>query len=286
MAKQKAKSTDVAVVEEKPVQVMGDRPSYLPTPVESGGMENMGKDDFKTPRIVLLQGLSPQLENYPQTAKKDTFWHTGMNISLGKEFMMVPVIANKRVILWRPRGDQGGGILAFSRNGRTWDTGANQEFQIKIKGRKDPVVWRTGKDVLSSRLTAFGTSNPDEIQSAPAATTVYEYLCILPDHMDLSPCVLGISKTALPNGKNFNTSLAMKHRQGIPICSLKVRCFVEETSNSEGVWTIPNFELSGYVDENIYKLGQRLAKEYADYNVEYTQEETSTEASIGDNINY
>lgn len=287
MAKQSSKkSTEVTVPSQGAILSLDQRPDYLPAPseVKNTGVEAFDKDDFKTPRIVLLQGLSPQLETFPQTAKKDNFWHTGMNVSLGKEFLFVPIIANKRVIVWRPRGDQNGGILAFSRNGRDWDTGANQTFQIKVKGRKEPVVWKTGKNVLQSGLTKFGTSNPDEQQSAPAASVVYEYLCLLPDHPELSPCVLGLSKTAITNGKTFNTSLGMKARVGVPIYSLVVRAFVEETSNSEGVWTIPNFELKGHVSKEIYLLGEKLAKDYAEYNVEYTQEET--DVALDDNISY
>ncbi len=255
-------------------------PDYLPTTIKNTGMEAMGKDDYKTPRIVLLQGLSPQLETFDGLAKKDHFWHTGMNVSLGQEFDFVPVIASKRVILWRPRNDQEGGILAFSKNGKTWDTGGNQKFSVKLKGRKEAVIWNTGKDVLSSRLTEFGTSNPDESNSAPAATVVYEYLIYMPKHPELSPCVLGLSKTALPNGKNFNTSLAMIARQGRPISCLGARCFVEETSNNDGAWTIPNFKLMGYVPKDIYAVTQKLAETYGDYAVEYTQEETQVDDEI------
>jgi len=186
-------------------------PDYLPAGVKHTGMEAMGSEDFKTPRIILLQGLSPELELF-DTAKKDNFWHSGMNVSLGTEFDFVPVIANKRVIVWRPRNDENGGILAFSKNGKTWDNGANQTFSIKLKDKKERVAWKTGKDVLSSKLTEFGTSDPENPQSAPAASVVFEYLAYLPNHPELSPVVLGISKTGLKNGRNFNTSLTASDR--------------------------------------------------------------------------
>src|SRR4029077_16987412 len=71
-------------------------PDYLPAKIEQSGLEGLGKDDIKTPRILLLQGLSPQLENFPN-AKKDTFWHTGLNLPLGIDFLFVPALFNKRV---------------------------------------------------------------------------------------------------------------------------------------------------------------------------------------------
>lgn len=290
MAKQSAsKSKEVAKIEQKGViaSTFEDSPDYLPTNAKgtSVGMENMGKDDYKIPRISLLQGLSPQLETFPEIARKDTYWHSGMNLSLGKEFIFVPIIASKRVILWRPRNDDNGGILAFSKNGKTWDSGANSKFSIKVKGRKDPVVWNTGKDVLSSRLTEFGTSNPDDPQSAPAASVVYEYLIYLPDHPELSPAVLGLSKTAIPNGKTLNTSLMMQQRMGKPIQCLGVTAFVEEVSNGEGKWTIPNFKMLGFVNKDVYAVTSKMAESYSDYVTEYTQDET-TEVKIDDNIAY
>ena len=260
-------------------------PDYLPTSVKNTGVESLGKDDYKTPRIVLTQGLSPELETFQGIAKKDHFWHTGMNVNLGQEFSFIPITANKRVILFRPRNDQGGGILAFSKNGKTWDSGANQTFQAKIKGRKEPVSWNTRKDVLSSRLTEFGTSNPDEPHSAPAASVIYEYLVYLPEHPELSPCVIGLSKTAIPNGKTFNTSLAMIARTGKPICSLNVRCFVENMNNDDGEWTVPNFKLMGWVgNKDLFNIVKGVADSYSDYNVDYTQEEVAP--IVDDEIKY
>ena len=250
-------------------------PDYLPATVKHTGMEAMGKDDYKTPRIILLQGLSPELKTFEGLAKSDNFWHTGMNVPLGTEFEFVPVIASKRVILWRPRSDQNGGILAFSKDGKNWDSGANQKFTVKLKDRKELVAWDTGKNVLSSKLTEFGTSNPDEPQSAPAASVVYEYLVYLPSYPELSPCVLGISKTGLPNGRSFNTSLAMISRMGRPISSLKISCFVEQLSKGNDKWTVPKFLPLGYVTKDVYDATSKIAESYSDYQTEYKQEETA-----------
>lgn len=247
-------------------------PDYLPSVVGQTGLEGLGKDDIKTPRILLLQGLSPQLENFP-TAKKDHFWHTGLNVSLGSEFLFVPAMVNKRVILWRPRTDEGGGILAFSVDGRTWATGGNQEFRVRLKGMKNPVVWKTGKDVMSSGLTEFGSANPEDGDSPPAATVSYEYLCYLPEAPELSPCVLGVSKTGLPNAKGFNTSLAMMAKQGKPTSCLLVKCFAQKESNNDGDWTTPNFKLAGYAPKEVYEHARKLAETYADYKVEYSQDD-------------
>lgn len=261
-------------------------PSYLPTSTKNTGMENMDKEDFKTPRIILLQALNPEIKTFQGVAFPGNFWHTGMNVNLGESFDFVPALASKRVILWRPRSDNEGGILAFSKDGKTWATGGNQEFRVRLKNVKEPVVWNTGKDVISSRLAEFGTSNPEDPQSAPAATVVYEYLCYLINRPELSPCVLGVSKTGLPNGKSFNTSLGMIARTGKPISCVGVRCFAEVKSNSDGEWTVPNFKTLGFVPKAVYEQAKAMADQYGEYNVEYSQDEVETKDVIDDNINY
>jgi len=253
----------------------GTTPDYLPATSKNTGIEGLTKDDYKTPRILLLQGLSPQLTNFPETARSGHFWHTGLNVSLGDEFTFVPCIVNKRVILWRPRNDNNGGILAFSRDGIKWDTGAGQEFKVKLKDKKDPVTWATGKDVNSSGLTMFGTADPDNSESGPAATTVYEYLIYLPEHPELSPCVMGVSKTGLPNGKGFNTSLMTIVRTGKPVHCVAVRAFSEEKSGDGNKWTVPNFKLLGWAPKSAIETAAKMAEQYADYKVEYTDEESN-----------
>jgi len=273
-----------AKVSEDDYLPLDTRPSYLPEALQNTGMGNLGKDDYKTPRIILLQGLSPELEAFPDTARKDQFWHTGMNINLGTEFIFVPALVNKRVILFRPRGDQGGGILAFSKDGKNWDTGANQEFKVKLKGKKELVSWKTGKNVLASRLCEFGSSDPDTNNSPPAATIIYEYLAYLPKQPELSPCVISVSKTGVPNGKSFNTSLAMLTRSGTPVYAVAVRCFTEKLHNDDGEWTVPNFQPVGKVKKETYEIVKEISDKYSDYAVEYSDGEAAVE--VDDDIEY
>lgn len=259
-------------------------PDYLPTGVKNTGLEGLTKDDYKTPRILLLQALSPQIKTFPGVALPGHFWHTGMNVSLGDSFSFVPAIAAKRVIVWRPRDDNNGGILAFSRDGYTWQTGGNQEFRVKLRGIKEPIIWKTGKDVASSGLTEFGSANPNDPDAPPAATVSYEYLCYLPNTPELSPCVMAVSKTGLPNGKMFNTSLAMIAKTGKPIYCVNVTCFADEKHGDGNEWTVPTFKLMGYVPKPVYEAAKQLSEQYGDYNIEYSQDEAGP--TIDDEIKY
>lgn len=278
------KSTEIEKVSNPAMGIVpfGETPDHLAKNTAGyTGMEDMGKDDVKTPQIVLLQAMAPQIKTFAGLAIPGQFWHTGMNVSLGTSFDFVPALAAKRIILFRPREDGDGGILAFSKDGKTWQTGGNQRFTVRLKGKKEPVIWETRKDVLSSGLTNFGTQDPDDPESPPAATISYEYLCYLPAHPELSPCVLRMAKTALPTGKSFNTSLAMIARQGKPIWSVGVRATVEEKQNNLGAWTIPNLQLLGWVPKPIFEAAQKMSQEYSDYNIDYSQDEESNGVKEG-----
>lgn len=260
-------------------------PDYLPLETKNSGIGNLDKDDFKTPRISLLQGLSPELQSFPGVAMANNFWHTGMSIGLGTSFKFVPLKASKRVILFRPRTDAGGGMLAMSMDAKTWQMGGNSEFKVKLKERKEPVIWKTGKDVISSGLCDWGSYNPDEDRSSPAATTFYEYLIYLPDRPDLGPCVLSSSKTGLSYAKTFNTSLLTIANTGKPIYCTVVEAFSQPENSDGNSWTVPNFKMLGYAPKDIYEVSRNLADKYADYKVEYNQEDAAA-PTVDDEIKY
>lgn len=278
MARTKAPKNQVVAMQEhnrNAILPLDSVPDYLKD-TTSTGLEGLGKDDFKIPRIKLLQALNPEVRSFQGQAIPGEFWHTGANTSLGSEFLFVPILAGKRVILWDPNeGKQGGDILAFSRNGLDWQTGGDKEFKVTLKGGKN-VVWHTKKNVLQSKLDDWGSSDPEENNSPPAATLIYEYLCYLPDHAELSPCVMGAFRTALPNAKRFNTDLFMRRK---PTASLAVRCFADEKTEGKLAWFVPQFKLAGFVSDELYAVTSKLGEKYAEYTAEYDKTETQTDAA-------
>jgi hypothetical protein len=276
MASKKA-SQEVAVKENTAIM---EQPDYLKGD-EKTGTERLGRGDFKIPRIKLLQPLSPEVKSFPGKAIPGEFWHTGANKSIGNEFLFVPCVVSKRVILWRPQNDGDGGILAFSKNAVDWVSGGNKEFEVQIKdGPK--VKWKTGKNVPSSGLLEFGTSNPNNENSAPAANLAYEYMAFLIDHPDLSPVVLGVQRTGIGNAKQLNSHLLMTRR---PTACVAVRCFSDEETKGRLAWHVPNFEPSGYVREDIYKITSKIADQYSDFDVELEREDT-IETTVDDKVEY
>jgi hypothetical protein len=239
---------------------------YLPATIENDGLGNLGEGDYKTPRILLLQGLSPQVQNFPGAARAGHFWHTGMNMSLGDEFVFVPCTANKKVVLWRPRWDQGGGILAFSRDAVNWEFGGNTRHTVALdKSGRHTAEWDTGKNVASSGLTEWGSFDPEDDSSPPAAQEVYEYICYLPNSPELSPVLLGVGRTGLPNARNFNTTLRSWRMGGKPIFSLAVTCFAEEKSANGNNWFVHHFKPMGKVNEKLYVVTKEISDRYKDF---------------------
>lgn len=236
---------------------------------ERTGLEGLGKEDYKIPRIKLLQPLSPEIKSYQGKAIPGEFWHTGANKSLGSEFLMVPCVVGKRAVLWRPRDDGNGGILAFSKDAVNWDRGGNTTFDVELKGGIK-VKWNTGKSVSSSGLLEFGSSNPADNNSSPAATLAYEYLVYLIDHPELSPCVYGIQRTGVNSAKQLNAHLAMTQR---PTYRVAVRCFADEKTKGRNAWHVPAFDPAGYASDELVKRTKAIAENFASYETEIEQED-------------
>ena len=282
-----AKTKAVAKVGNNPVDMLplDSVPAYLQGK-SSDAFDGFNKEDFKIPRVKLLQALNPEIKTFQGQAIPGEFWHTIANKSLGSEFRMVVIKPSKRVILWDANdGKQGGNILAFSSNALDWDSGAGQKFRVKLKGQKENVEWDTGRNVLSSGLLDWGSSNPEDSNSPPAAQLTYEYLCYLPDHPDLSPCVLGLFRTAHGNAKSFNSALL--NFRG-PTTSLVVRCFAQERTDGGNSWTIPKFQTIGRTSEELFKTCEALKERYADYKADYKQEDVTekNDTSAEGNGNY
>jgi hypothetical protein len=276
-------SASVPVVIHDELIPFDSTPNYVAEVNGQDDLSALGRDDFKTPRIVLLQGLSPQLTLFPDTARAGQYWHTGLNVPLGEEFHFVIATVHKRVILWRPRNDSGGGILAYSKDGKRWDVGGNTEFTVKLKNRKQPVVWNTRNDVTGSGLTQFGSADPDNDSSGPAATIVYEYLVFIVHHPELSPAVFSASMTSLNNAKALNTSLLTLTKAGRPMQQVAVKAFVQSKTNDDGTWTVPNFKPAGLVPQSVYEDVMAIKEKFNDYQVDYKDEQgAAVDAKVPD----
>lgn len=221
MAKSAAKSaTAPATARQQPQQtkevaraadttVSTEMPDFMKK-YAGAGKENIGMEDVVTPRLKLMQGLSPELQLY-DGLRAGYFWHTTAEHIFSGPFVGVPIYMDRRYILWRPR-DMGGGILARADDGIHWSPSTG-EFTVTLD-KKDggrTVTWKMAKTVKESGLHEWGTSDPeapgDKTKIPPAATLVYNYVLAFPDFPDMIPAVLSFQRSAVPAARRFNSKI-------------------------------------------------------------------------------
>lgn len=247
------KSTEVAVA----TKDEGQLPAYLQGYGNVANDDNFDSSDVVLPRIKLLQGISGEIETFDD-AKTGHFWHTGLDISLGDSFRFIVADRRKKYLLSAPIED-GQGVLARADDAKTWDrTGS---WQVKLKGIKQPVTWEiTDTDVLKSGLTEWGTFNPGDEDSPPAATLFYDYLVLLPDYPDLGPAVLSLARSQIKTAKKgLNDKIKLHQTNG----RLMQALVFEATSKTE---TADGQDFKNYVfrgagfvqDEGLFKSALEL----------------------------
>lgn len=169
-------------------------PDYMRSQTAGQGLEDFGIEDMQTPRLKLLQSTSPEVTNGDQKAGE--LYHTLVEEVLNKDkpLRVIPVFVQKKFFLWKPMHD-GGGILARAEDGIHWapDHG---EFAIHPnKGDKETVTWKLASTVKESRLDQWGTYDPRNPNSAPAAVQMYCFVVVFPDFPQLPPAVLTLQRS-------------------------------------------------------------------------------------------
>jgi hypothetical protein len=187
-------------------------PDYLKADTGRLGLENISNADVAIPRIKLMQGLSPEREKF-SFLKSGDFFHSAHECAIPKPFLAVPIFINKRYLLWRPRSMQGG-ILARAIDGKHWQP-ANVAFNINLSAKEGgpaSVTWTTKKTVTESGLAEWGSSNPNDVNSPPAATLMYNFLLAFPANPELSPAVLTFQRTQIKAAQQLNLKLLSAER--------------------------------------------------------------------------
>tara|TARA_Y100000310_G_scaffold324866_1_gene387315 strand:+ start:6914 stop:7753 length:840 start_codon:yes stop_codon:yes gene_type:complete len=217
--------------------------------------DNFDSSDVVIPRIKLLQGLSEEVSTYDE-ARIGDFWHTGMDIPLGPEFRFVVADRRKKYLLSAPLED-GQGILARADDAAQWDRKGS--WSVKLKGIKQPVTWAIEDlDVMKSGLTEWGTYNPSDEDSPPAATLFYDYLVFLPDYMDLGPAVISLARSSIKKAKkglNDKIQFHKSHRRAMQALVFIAKS-VDDTSPS-GDFKNWVFQPGGFVqDEALFNVAR------------------------------
>ena len=194
-------STAVAKKATTQVAEVGGTPDYMKK-YGNVGTETIDAASVETPRLVLMQALSPEVEKFG--AKQGSYWHSVVERDLGASLKVVPVWSEKTAVLWRPR-PEGGGILA-RQVGPRWEP-AHTKFEVTQGGRQ--VVWDTKGSVAESGLLNWGSSIPGDPRSLPAATLTINFVFVLPEIPEASPVIMSFSKTAIKPANKLLAALKM-----------------------------------------------------------------------------
>lgn len=226
------------------------------------GKENIGREDLEVPRLKLIQGLSPELQDY-NDLRAGHFFHSAAEMIFDGPTLVVPIYMDRRYILWRPR-DNGGGILARADDGIHWSPSSGQfTVQLDKKDGGNTVTWKLAKTVQQSGLANWGTLNPEDPNSPPAATLMYSFVLAFPEHADLMPAVLTFQRSSIKIGRRFNTKLKTVRT---PLFGLQFELISFQDSNSRGQ-DFYNISMKGaglVEDEGLYRTYKEMHLSFKD----------------------
>lgn len=261
----------------KSLAPIGDdnKPAYLLALEEQNkgktiNADNFDQSDVALPRIKLLQATSKECEAF-EDAKPGLFWHTGLDIPLSSaekpELDFVVCARNKKYLLVAPLED-GQGILARADHFTEWDrTGT---WQVKMRGVKKPIEWSIAdKNVVASGLDQWGTSNPEDEDSPPAATLFYDYLVLIPDRPDLGPAIYTLARSGIQRAKRgLNDKIKMHETNGRPMQAIVFRAKPTNETGAEGAYKNVQFSTNGFASEDVFNSAYELRGALADYKVQ------------------
>jgi hypothetical protein len=237
-------------------------PSFMAS--APSGKENIERGDMIIPRVALAQSTHEWVEE--GKIRAGNFWHTVLEKDLGKSLEdLVIVHHSKRWNLWKPR-HEGGGILARATDGRRWDESfRGMEFEVQPdKNRpRHRVKWRIDEDGQIGRdigLGAWGTSDPDNPDSQPAATLSHVLIGVSLERLHEGPFVILLQRTSEKVARGL---LAKVSADQAPIYGQVYRMSSKADSGPSGDYQQYVFNKNGYVpDEATFNRLMAMNEEF------------------------
>lgn len=240
-------------------------PSYLQGQEHQIDKDNFDASDVVLPQIKLLQGTSAQCTDF-EKAQPGIFWHTGMDVPLGEEINFTIISRKKKYLLQAPL-DDGQGILARAEDAETWDREGEWTVQVDKKTKAKWVI--DNLNVEKSGLTAWGTFDPEDENSPPAATLFYEYLVILNDHLDLGPAVISTARSQIKQAKKgLNTKIDFHQNAGRPMQALVFTGKPITENGDAGDYFNWNFASGGFAPEEVFNSAMKFKDTLTEYKVQ------------------
>lgn len=239
------------------VSITSDQvPDFMKSEKAGMGAEGLSNSALTPPRLKLAQAVSPEIDSI-MDLKPGQFFNSVGEIVYGNKLSIVPCYLAESYLLFAPRiaGASSGGLLARANNGVSWDP-PNQEFEVVINKRGDKVKWRTADTVGKSGLANWGTSDPSDPKSPPAATWSLNCVTLLPDFLDDGPSVLSFMRSGAKIGKKFAGNLKMSR---VPTFGRMFELSSVKVGEGGDAYYEPRIKAIGFItNPKVYNMGKEI----------------------------
>jgi hypothetical protein len=221
---------------------------------------NIGVEDMEIPALRILHSLSKVVrENHE--LRPGNFYHSILEQDLGRELEVVVLLVHHHVRLTTPKDPRGGlpQTLAKAMDGKTWDK-PNQRFEVQFPSGKKGEYF-TGKNVEQSGLLEWGTSDPNNPNSPPAAQHVYTVIMrILKPHVE-GPIIYSGSVSTNKKIMQLNSKIDIRAAGGVEPLRQIYRLTPEERQGQQGGnWFVPNFTAAGELEPDDPRFDEFMAQ--------------------------
>lgn len=222
--------------------------------------------DFTIPRLVILEGLSPQVTKEKAGHPGDIYVNS-LKLNLGSDPVELVILRRigRQNLLWKPLKD-GGGILCQAKDGK---------FGVGTPG---------GECAKCSK--SRWTSN-DGKQVAPECDENQAYIVIprsmLSDPDAAFPYAMSGAKARLQAFKDLNMLLMNLIGRRLPLYAKSVVMTIKQKDSksvSGAVYHVPQFDFgnnNGILPESEIRAAQSIASRFATANIEETVTESSND---------
>lgn len=243
------------------------------------GKENITAQDMVIPRVGLMQAINPEVTE--GKAESGHFFHTVGEEDLGEELGIIIIHHSKRYTLWNPR-HAGGGVLVRASDGLHWDADWKGEivpykdrpkYKVALEVREGDKV---GRDI---GLGKWGSLDPENPDSPPAATLTHVLVCVSPDRLEMGPFVVLLQRSAEPVAKML---LSKVNIDPAPIFGQVYTMGCKQVSSASGDFNQYTFAKNGHVqDEGLFNDLMEQHKRFAEAGVKYDEKAAQDEAETG-----
>jgi hypothetical protein len=183
-------------------------PEFMKNAKPGLGTEGLSTNALTPPRLKLIQALSPEIEEY-ENLRPGEFFNSVSGENYGPSVEIIPCYLSEAYFLFAPRvPGETGGLLARANDGIHWQP-ADATFEVTIDKKGTKTTWKTAETVQRSGLDQWGTFDPSDKKSPPAATHALNCVCLVTKSLQSGPMVLSFVRSALKTGKKFAGNLSM-----------------------------------------------------------------------------